>query len=241
MAENRGELELTDSNSAPTRSERMLDSAITKAVSVQQPTVAAYISRVRQGRPDASPAEIVKALNRYYLSTVSTTGGAAGAAAIVPGAGIPAALLDLVAFTEASALYALALADIHGVPVQDLERRRTLIMGVLLGNSGSKLVERAAGRTGAHWGKLLTNSIPASSIKQVNKVLGHNFVTKYGSKQGVVVLGKQAPLGFGAAIGAGGNAFFGYGVVKSARRAFGPPPSEWPTSADDGGDRMTVE
>lgn len=241
MAENRGELELTDSNSAPTRSERMLDSAITKAVSVQQPTVAAYISRVRRGRPDASPAEIVKALSRYYLSTVSTTGGAAGAAAIVPGAGIPAALLDLVAFTEASALYALALADIHGVPVQDLERRRTLIMGVLLGNSGSKLVERAAGRTGTHWGKLLTNSIPASSIKQVNKVLGHNFVTKYGSKQGVVVLGKQAPLGIGAAIGAGGNAFFGYGVVKSARRAFGPPPSEWPTSADDGGDRMTVE
>ncbi|KGN29913.1 hypothetical protein N802_10210 [Knoellia sinensis KCTC 19936] len=162
---------------------------------------------------------------------MSTTGGAAGAASFVPGAGIPAALLDLAAFTEASALYALALAEVHGVPVHDLERRRTLVMGVLLGNSGSKLMEKAAGRTGAHWGKLLTNSIPNSSIQQVNKVLGRNFVTKYGTKQGVFVIGKQAPVGIGAAIGAGGNAFFGYGVVKSAKRAFGPPPPVWSEKA----------
>ncbi|KGN37508.1 hypothetical protein N803_14175 [Knoellia subterranea KCTC 19937] len=188
------------------------------------------MNRVRRSRPGATPAEIVKGLNKYYLATVSTTGGAAGASAFAPtGFSVGAAVLDLAAFTEASALYSLALAEIHGVPVQDLERRRTLVMGVLLGNSGSKLVEKAAGRTGAHWGRLLTASIPASSIKQVNKVLGHNFVTRYGTRQGVLVIGKQAPVGIGAAIGAGGNALFGYGVVKSARRAFGPPPTDWST------------
>lgn len=209
--------------------------AITKAVSIQRPAVDAYIARVRRSRPSATPEDLIRGLSKYYLATVSTTGGAAGAASIVPGAGIPAALLDLAAFTEASALYALAMAEVYGVPVTDLERRRTLVMGVLLGNSGSKLIEKAAGRTGAHWGRLLTSSIPTSSIKQVNKVLGHNFVTKYGSKQGVLVIGKQAPVGIGAAIGAGGNAFFGYGVIKSAKRAFGPPPAEWPcgrTNAD---------
>ncbi|MFC7490469.1 MULTISPECIES: hypothetical protein [unclassified Knoellia] len=227
MAESTEVVRSVDESASSSRTARAFESAVTKALSVQQPAVDAYINRVRRTRPDASPAEVIKALNKYYLSTVSTTGGAAGAAAIVPGVGFPAALLDLMAFTEASALYVLALAEVHGVPVTDLERRRTLVMGVLLGNSGSKLVERAAGRTGAHWGKLLTNSIPASSLKQANKVLGHNFVTKYGTKQGVVVLGKQAPLGFGAMIGAGGNAFFGYGVVKSAKRAFGPPPPAW--------------
>ncbi|KRF29494.1 hypothetical protein ASG91_00195 [Phycicoccus sp. Soil802] len=207
----------------------MLETAITKAVSVQQPAVDAYIARVRRSRPDASPRDLISALDKYYLATVTTTGGAAGATAFFPaGVSVPAALLDLVAFTEASALYALALAEVYGVPVQDLERRRTLVMGVLLGNAGSKLIERAAPRTAAHWGRALTASIPMPAIRQVNKVLGHNFVTKYGTRQGIVVIGKQAPLGFGAMIGAGGNAFFGYGVVKSARRAFGVAPSAWP-------------
>ena len=61
-------------------------------------------------------------------------------------------------------------------------------------------------------------------------MLGHNFVTKYGTKQEILIIGKQAPVAIGAAIGAGGNAFFGYGVVKSARRAFGRAPDQWPVA-----------
>ena len=76
----------------------MLEKAITKAVSIQQPAVDAYIARVRRSRPSATPEDVIRGLSKYYLATVSTTGGAAGAASIVPGAGIPAALLDLAAF-----------------------------------------------------------------------------------------------------------------------------------------------
>lgn len=236
MSEPSGELVPTDMEGPTSRSGRMLDSAITKAVSVQQPAVDAYIARVRRSRPDATPTEMVNALSKYYLATVSTTGGAAGAAAFAPnGVSVGAALLDFAAFTEASTLYALAIAEVHGVPVHDLERRRTLVMGILLGNAGNKFIEKAAPRTAAHWGKALATGIPATTISRINKVLGHNFVTRYGTRQGIVVIGKQAPLGIGAVLGASGNAFFGYGVVKSARRAFGPPPASWPVSAAEDG------
>lgn len=228
MPEPIGEVVTIEPEAPSSRTGRILESAITKAVSVQQPAVDAYLNRVRRNRPDATPDEMVKALSKYYLATVSTTGGAAGAAAFAPnGVSVGAALLDFAAFTEASTLYVLAVAEVHGVPVHDLERRRTLVMGILLGNAGNKFIEKAAPRTAAHWGKALATGIPASTIRQVNKVLGHNFVTRYGTRQGVVVIGKQAPLGIGAVLGAGGNAFFGYGVVKSARRAFGPPPTDW--------------
>jgi hypothetical protein len=66
-----------------------------------------------------------------------------------------------------------------------------------------------------------------STIRAVNKVLGRNFVTKYGTKQGVLVLGRQLPFGLGALIGGGGNAAIGYATIRTARKVFGTPPEEW--------------
>mgnify|MGYP001814365270 CR=1 FL=1 len=71
------------------------------------------------------------------------------------------------------------------------------------------MINKAAGRTGAHWGRTAVNNIPISTIRQVNKILGLNFVTKYGTKQGILVLGKAVPFRIGAAIDAGGNYAFG--------------------------------
>ncbi|MFI7517479.1 hypothetical protein ACIBVK_28680 [Micromonospora echinofusca] len=48
--------------------------------------------------------------------------------------------------------------------------------------------------------------------------LGRNFITKYGAKQGILVLGQAAPFGIGAVIGGGANAALatGQGVAPSA-------------------------
>ncbi|BCL17345.1 hypothetical protein GCM10017556_50840 [Micromonospora sagamiensis] len=58
-------------------------------------------------------------------------------------------------------------------------------------------------------------------------VLGRNFITKYGTKQGIIVLGRVAPFGIGAVIGGGANAALATLTVKAGRRAFGPPPTSW--------------
>jgi hypothetical protein len=209
-----------------------LTSALDKALGVEQTLVDAYLRRARRGRPDATPAEVIASLERQYLAAVSALGAAGGATAAVPGVALPAALVtnvvEVAAFLQASVVFALAYADVHGVQVDDLERRRTLVTAILLGNSGSAVVRQVAGRTGPHWGRAITRAIPMSSINAVNKVLGRHFVTKYGTKQGILVLGRQLPFGLGAAIGAGGNAALGRAAVVAARRAFGPPPAEFP-------------
>ena len=55
-------------------------------------------------------------------------------------------------------------------------------------------------------------------------MLGPRFVTKYGTKQGVLVLSKQIPLGLGIGVGAGANYIIGRTIVGTARKVFGPAP-----------------
>jgi hypothetical protein len=69
--------------------------------------------------------------------------------------------------------------------------------------------------------------VPLESIRRVNGVLGHIFVTRYGTKQGILVIGRVIPFGIGALIGGGGNYILGSGVVRATRRAFGPPPHDY--------------
>ena len=205
-----------------------LTSALDKALHLNQGMVDAYLARARRSRPDAAPAEIVASLERQYLAAVTTLGIGAGATAAMPGTGtavgLAVNLAEVATFIEASAVFALAVAGVHGVRVDELERRRTLVTAVLLGNGASSLVQKAAGRTGPYWGRNLARAIPMTTIHAVNRVLGPRFVTKYGTKQGILVLGRELPFGIGAAIGGGGNALLGRATVTAARRAFGPAP-----------------
>jgi hypothetical protein len=215
------------------QAKKTLSAALDKGIEVQQPTVEKYIARAKQRNPTANPSEVIASLERQYLSAVIALGGAAGASAAAPavgtGVGLIVNITEVGAFIEASALFCMGVSEIHGVEIHDLERRRTLLMGVLMGNSGSRIVEKAAGRTGTHWAKSVVKAVPMARINAVNKVLGPRFITKYGTKQGVLVLGRDLPLGFGALIGAGGNAALGRMTVSGARHAFGPAPQDWPS------------
>lgn len=206
---------------------KTLEKGLNKALVAQQPLAKKNVARRRRLNPEASPKQLVTKLDKIYLTTVTGTGAAAGATSLVPGAGIPAALADTVAFTEATVLYVLSLAEVHELDPEDLERRQLLVLTVLLGDSAIGFLDKVVQKTGKHWAKMIVNKIPMSAINNANKVLGPRFITKYGTKQGVLVLGKQVPLGVGALIGGGGNHIFGRACMKSARKIFGPPPSEW--------------
>lgn len=70
--------------------------------------------------------------------------------------------------------------------------------------------------------------VPVETLRPINRILGRNFITKYGTKQGIIVLGRVAPFGIGAVIGGGANAALATLAVRAARRAFGPPTTSWP-------------
>lgn len=140
---------------------------------------------------------------------------------------------EAVAFLNATVLYVLARAEVQGIRVEDVERRRLLVMAILLGDLGAKGVARVAERSGTHWARQIVSKIPTSQIKAANKVLGHNFITKYGTKQGIVVLGKVVPFGIGAVIGGAANAVASQGVISAADLAFGAARLTWDEGATD--------
>jgi hypothetical protein len=204
---------------------------VEKAISMQQAPVGGYVARLRRSQPNATPAQVIAVLEKQYLTTVTGAGAAVGGIAAAPAVGTAAAFAfsgaETVLFFEATALFALAVAEVHGVRIADIERRRTLLLAVVLGDNGAMLVEKMAGRTGQHWGDLLPEAIPLSSITAINKTLGRWFLRRYGRKQGMLAIGRLAPLGIGAAIGAAGNHAFGRTVVTTSRRVFGPPPARF--------------
>jgi hypothetical protein len=51
------------------------------------------------------------------------------------------------------------------------------------------------------------------------------MLTRFGSRQGALLLGRALPLGIGAGIGAAGNAALARLSIRASRRIFGPPPS----------------
>lgn len=203
-----------------------------KAIHTQSPLVRKNIARARQRNPEATPAQVVRHLERMYVSALTGTGAAVGGTAAAPGVGTGVALAlsagEVLSSLELSALFALSIADVHGVPIDEIERRRTIVMGIMLGGTGSATIAKVAERTGQHWGRQVVAKVPVETLRQINRILGRNFVTKYGTKQGIIVLGRVAPFGIGAVIGGGANAAIATLTVRAGRRAFGPPPTSWP-------------
>lgn len=209
---------------------RVLD-LLDKAIDSQSVLVRKNIARARQRNPEATPAQVIRTLERMYVSTLTGTGAAVGGTAAAPGVGTGVALAlsagETFSSLELSALFALSLAEVHGIPIDEIERRRTIVMGIMLGGSGSATITKVAERTGQHWGRQIVAKVPVETLRQINKILGKNFVTKYGTKQGIIVLGRVAPFGIGAVIGGGANAAMATLTVRAGRRAFGPPPATW--------------
>jgi hypothetical protein len=224
-------LAVTEANASVPEAVPPILGLLDKALALQAPRVDHHIARLRRKRPDASPEQIIRRLNAEFRAATITAGVGVGAAAASRRVNRKAALAlsggETLGFLSATALYVLSRAEVHGMPVQDLERRRTLVLAVMLGDAGASAVHEVAERTGQHWARQLVKAIPQAKVKTANKVLGRHFVTKYGTKEGILVLGRVIPLGIGAAIGGVANAAFSHGIVKAADLAFGPSPEGW--------------
>lgn len=210
----------------------LVAAGLEKALVAQAPVARANVERLRRLHPDESPSQLITRIRRTYLAAITISGGGAGVASAVAGARVRTAVAgaEIMAFTEATTLYVLSLAEVHGLSPEDVERRRLLVLTVLLGDSAISALEASIPRTAPYWARLIVEKTPMSAINAVNNVLGPRFITKYGTKQGVLVLSKQAPRYVGAALGAGGNHLFGRLTIRSASRIFGPPPAAWPSN-----------
>ena len=214
-------------------SARLLSHVLESSARVRAPAVRAYVARLRRANPDATPAEIVTKLEKHYLAAVMASGAAVGSAAAFPGIGTVAALSavagETVLFLETTAAFVLAVAEVHGIPLEDRERRRTLVLAALVGEDGSGAVKDllGAGRTSGAW-LAEAELLPLPVVSQLNSRLTQYFVKKYAIKRTAMAFGKMLPVGIGAAVGGGGNRMMGKKILENARKAFGPAPARWP-------------
>jgi hypothetical protein len=214
-----------------------------RLLSVHRPFVLAHIRSIRNRRPHATPAEVIVSLERRFLTATTTGGAAVGATAVIPavGAGTSLALsaVETAGFLEATALFAQSVAEVHGIPLDDPERARTLVMGMMLGNSGQDLLTQVAAQAGgrgsrtAYWGEFVTKNSPGPVFTLVAQRVRDAFIKRFAVRQGASVLGRMIPFGIGAVIGGTGNHLMGRKIISSSREAFGPAPAEFPTSLDD--------
>lgn len=205
-------------------------SAIDAALRVPSTVIRAHVDHLRQRNPEASPERILAILDSEFLTLVQTTGGAVGGTAAIPAVGTAVAATltaaDVAAFFAATAAYTLAVADVHGIEVDDVSRRRALLLASILGDDGMRAFE-SAGITPASWARIGLATMPATTIQRVNKVLAGRFVKKYLLRHSGLLLGRLVPFGIGATIGVLGGRALGKGVVRQARAAFGEPPAEF--------------
>ncbi len=211
-----------------------LEKAVVEALDhgsrLQAPAVAKYVARLRRAHPDESPAQLVERLERQYLLAVTGSGSAVGASAAIPGVGTIAALAAVSAettfFMEASALFTLAVASVHGVRPEHTEQRRALVLAVVLGDSGMEIVQKSVGTSAKNWGTVFADKIPG--LSGMNDSLLKRFIVRFITKRAALMAGKVVPAGIGAVIGGVGNRALGKATVKNARKAFGPAPAYFP-------------
>lgn len=204
-----------------------LDVALDRALQVPSATIRAHVDRLRARNPESTPEQILALLEKEFARVVASTGAAVGAAAAIPAVGTATAaaltVSDLATFFAASAAYTLAVAEVHGIEVDDVERRRALVLASVLGEDGTNALT-SVGISPVAWGRVLVAAAPSNTIKRVNKVLTGRFLKRYVAKQSGLALGRLVPFGVGAAVGAIGGRALARGVVRQAAAAFGPPP-----------------
>ena len=224
----------TDEN--PSAAAKALSSIIERGARVQGPAVRAYVDRLRTHNPNATPAEIVTKLEKHYLAAVMASGAAVGSTAAFPGIGTLVAMSavagESVVFLEATSVYVLAVAEVYGIPADHRERRRALVLAVLVGEDSKHAVADliGPGRTSGAWMADGAATLPLPAVSQLNSRLLRYFVKRYTLKRGAIAFGKLLPVGIGAVVGGVGNRLMGKRIVANARKAFGTPPPRWPAA-----------
>ncbi|NDK31546.1 hypothetical protein [Nesterenkonia haasae] len=218
---------------------------LTRAVTVQRPLVLANLRRLRKAHPTFTNRELAERLDTEFKRSMTGGGLLIGATAAVPGVGTATSMgLSVLAtgsFLEMCALYAQSKAELAGITTEDPQKAKLLVMGIMLGEEGRKLLgelsAQAEGRGGGPIGSIvpLSNAAAgtagASTMSQlIGNQLRKQFVRKFFIRRGTSMVARAIPFGIGAVIGGVGNRVLARQITSSARSAFGELPEETPSA-----------
>lgn len=217
---------------------RAFINAVDKAVHLQTSSIRAYVDWLRRQNPDASPAEIQKTMDKHLKNTVTGTGAGVGATAAVPGIGLvtgaAAVAGESVLFLDLAAFYAVASAYLRGVDVDDPERRRAIVLTLLMGSKGIAIVDAILGDDATTIpGKSTLAKFSGPTLTQTNNVLERMAMRSLNNQMRRAWLGKLMPLGIGAIAGTTANRKLADGVIENEHDALGAVPAGFATPLPD--------
>lgn len=217
---------------------RAFINAVDKAVHLQTSSIRTYVDWLRRQNPDASPAEIQKTMDKHLKNTVTGTGAGVGATAAVPGIGLvtgaAAVAGESVLFLDLAAFYAVASAYLRGVDVDDPERRRAIVLTLLMGSKGIAIVDAILGDDATTIpGKSTLAKFSGPTLTQTNNVLERMAMRSLNNQMRRAWLGKLMPLGIGAIAGTTANRKLADGVIENVHDALGAVPAGFATPLPD--------
>ncbi|WKD60944.1 hypothetical protein CCICO_04535 [Corynebacterium ciconiae DSM 44920] len=219
------------------KSGKMLIKALDHVVKMQASSITNYVNWLRKRNPEASPSDIQKMLDKHVTYLATGSGASAGAAAAVPGIGFitgaAAVGAESLVFLDAAAFYTMASAYLRGADISDPERRKALILVVVMGSSGTALVDAAVGDLGVDGGNSTISTLSRFSGPSMSKM--NNRLLKQALKQTnkrlrAAWIGKVMPLGIGAVIGTVANRKLAKKLIGNTYDSLGPAPAEFPSA-----------
>ena len=146
---------------------------------------------------------------------------------------------ETVLFLESTALFAQSVAELHGIPVEDPDRARALVLAMVVGGPSQELIMQFSGQATGRgpakpefWGTLLAKNLPRTAVTQFMDRVRKVYLPRMLASAGGGVVGRVLPFGVGAVVGGAANQILGRRVVNTARTAFGPPPRMFPASTE---------
>ncbi|WJY97309.1 hypothetical protein [Corynebacterium fournieri] len=212
--------------------------AVDKAVQLQTSTIRGYVNWLRRQNPDASPAQIQALMDKHLKNTVTGTGAGVGATAAVPGIGLvtgaAAVAGESVLFLDLAAFYAVASAYLRGEDISDPERRRALVLSLLMGTKGLAIVDAMLGDdAGKIPGKSTIAKFSGPTLANTNNVLQRIAMRSLKKSLRRAWIGKLMPLGIGAIAGTTANRKLADGVIDNVQAGLGAMPAGFAQPLDD--------
>jgi len=161
------------------------------------------------------------AVRKHFQRELVGLGTATGAIGSIPGAGTATALTvglaDIGWVTVRNADVVFTVAALHGHIEAEVEERTAWVLAVLVfGDDAAASYEQLA----REMSKKAASMATSATMKKMNKAMAKKVFRNYGTKKGVMALGKALPFGAGAVVGGVSSHRDLKGLVRDADRFF---------------------
>ncbi|MFP7366086.1 hypothetical protein SFC07_09975 [Corynebacterium callunae] len=212
---------------------KYLIAALDKAVDMQTSAIEGYVNWLRKQNPNANPAEIQVLIDKHFMRLATGSGAGVGVAAAIPGIGFVTGALavgaESLVFLDAAAFYTMASAHLRGIDIKHSERRRALVLVVLLGASGTAIVDTVVGdiTKSSKAPGIAISRLGVGNLLEVNSRLLKFGINRIGKQFRKAWIGKILPLGVGAVLGTMANRKMAKKTIGNAYDSLGPVPSSF--------------